>query len=126
MEINSIFKKAFFAMTIICSVSAFGQQTMQEKIQTKWNLSKFEFENPSPNSAEVQNQLGNIIIIFEKDNMVVSKKIGGCEQFIKLVHYNLNGDYITIGDDKAEILLLDEQQLKIKVKGQGILHFTKN
>ncbi len=126
MKLNSIFKKAFFAAAIIWSVSASGQQTNQEKIQAKWNLSKFVFEKPSPNSSEIQNQLRNIIITFEKDNMIVSKMAEGCEQFIKSGHYILNGDTIIIGNDKAEVLLLDEHQLKINITGQGVLHFNKN
>lgn len=126
MKLNSIFKKVFFATAIIWSVPVSGQQTNQEKIQAKWNLSQFEFEKPSQNSKEIQKEIRDIIITFEKSNMIVSKRTEGCEQFIKSIHYSLNEDAITIGNDKAEVLLLDEHKLKIKIAGQGVLHFTKN
>ena len=107
-------------------MSALGQQTNQEKIYGKWKLEEFEIEKHFSNSDKIQNELKDIILSFEKGVIVISKRNECVDQFIKSGPYSLSGDNLIIGEDKGEILLLNDQQLKIRVEGQAILYFIKS
>jgi hypothetical protein len=124
MRTFSNFPKIFTGLVLLCAVPAFGQQTNPERITGTWSFEKFEFEKPYPDSAQVKSELKGVIFCFDKSVLTISKIEKGREGFIKSGPYSLQGEKLIIGEDLAEILLLDNNQLRIKTF-QGILYFSK-
>ncbi len=124
MKPFSFFPKIFTGLALVCAVSVFGQQTNPERIQGRWSFEKFEFAKSHPDSARVKNELKDVIFCFDKTVLTISRKETERKGFTKSGPYNLQGDKLIIGEDPAQILLLDDKKLWIKTQ-QGILYFSK-
>jgi len=124
MKLSALLPKLFICVFLVVGGSSFAQLP-QEKILGNWKLEKFEFEKPSRDSQRIEKELENVTIRFDRDCVIISKMKNGVEQFIKSGSYSIDGDKLTLGKDQAPVLLLNSEQLKIKVPGQGVLYFLK-
>ena len=124
MKPFSILPKIFTGLVLVFALPAFGQQTNQERIQGTWRFEKLELAKAYPDSAKVMNELKDVIFRFEKTTLFISGNEKISPGINKSGPYKLDGDKLIIGEDPAEILLLDDKQLRIRTL-QGILYFNK-
>lgn len=126
MKSVSILPKVLIGLLLSFSISSFGQ-AIQEKIQGTWKVYKYEAEKEVNNSAILSSKVVGTIFTFENCNLRISTKENGVTQ--KSGEYSLIGNKLTIGVDQpaAEILLLNDTELKIKLPyHQGIIYFSKS
>ena len=127
MRSATYFRHALLATLILTSTVALAQ-TNTEKIKAKWSVEKFEPEKNTPQAAKAIQELEGVCLTFGNEEMVVSKKTGTCEDVIKKGSYSVSGNSVTIGKDEehpAEILILSEKRLTIKIPTQGILYLVR-
>lgn len=117
-------RQTFLAILLLTSTFAFAQ-TNTEKIKAKWSVEKFEVEKNTPQSIKANQDLQGVCLTFDTKEIVITKKNETRDSVIKRGQYFVSGNSLTLGKDQADILLLSEKQLTIKISGQGILYLTK-
>ena len=123
--ISSVYlRQAFLALLLLASTFAFAQANT-EKIKAKWSVEKFDVEKNTPQAIKAKEDLQGVCLTFDNDELVISKKTETCDSVIKRGRYSVSDNTLTIGKDQADILLLSEKKLTIKILGQGILYLTK-
>lgn len=100
-------------------------QSNSEKIKAKWIIEKFEVEKNTPNAIQAQKDLQGVCLTFGDEQLIISKMTETCEDVINKGPYLLSGNSLTIGKDQADVILLSQKQLSIKIPGQGILYLSK-
>jgi hypothetical protein len=121
----SRFSRLLFLLILLFSASiAFGQENA-EKIKARWSLDKFDPEGNSPGALKAKEELQDVFLTFSKDQLIISRKTENGDVVIKKGEYAVSGNSVILGKDKAEIILLSEKQLTIKIPGQGLLHLTR-
>jgi len=122
------FRQALLAALILTSTVALAQ-TNTEKIKAKWSVEKFEPVKNTPQAVKAIQEMQGVSLSFGNEEVVISKKTGACEDFIKKGPYSVSDNSIIIGDKdqpKAEILLLSEKRLTIKLPlEQGVLYLVR-
>jgi hypothetical protein len=124
MNTSAHFRPAFLAILLFTSTFAFGQ-TNTEKIKAKWSVQKFEPEKNTTQAVKAKQDLQDVCLTFANEELVISKRTETSDSVIKRGQYFISGNSLTIGKDHADILLLSEKQLTIKISGQGVLYLTK-
>ena len=117
-------RQTFLAIILLTSTFAFAQ-TNTEKIKAKWSVEKFEVEKNTPQAIKANQDLQGVCLTFDTKEIVITKKTETRDSVIKRGQYFVSGNSLTLGKDQADILLLSEKQLTIKISGQGILYLTK-
>ncbi len=117
-------RQTILAVLILTSTFAFAQRNA-EKIKAKWNIEKFEVEKNTPQAIKAKQDLQAVSLMFGNEELVISKKTETGDDVIKRGQYLVSGNSLTIGNDQADILLLSEKHLTIKISGQGVLYLTK-
>ena len=117
-------RQTFLAIILLTSTFAFAQ-TNTEKIKAKWSVEKFEVEKNTPQSIKANQDLQGVCLTFDTKEIVITKKTETRDSVIKRGQYFVSGNSLTLGNAQADILLLSEKQLTIKISGQGILYLTK-
>ena len=117
-------RQTFLAIILLTSTFAFAQ-TNTEKIKAKWSVEKFEVEKNTPQSIKANQDLQGVCLTFDTKEIVITKKTETRDSVIKRGQYFVSGNSLTLGNAQADILLLAEKQLRIKISGQGILYLTK-
>jgi hypothetical protein len=121
----SRFSRLLFLLILLFPASiAFGQENA-EKIKARWSLDKFEPEGNSPGALKAKEELQDVFLTFSKDELIISKKTENGDKVIKKGEYAVSGNSVILGKDKAEIILLSEKQLTIKIPGQGLMYLTR-
>jgi hypothetical protein len=124
MSTSLYLRQTIFAILILTFTTAFAQ-TNTEKIKAKWNIDRFEVEKNTPQTIKAKQDLQGVCLTFGNDELVISKKTETGYDVIKRGSYFVSGNSLTIGKDQANILLLSEKNLTIKISGQGVLYLTK-
>jgi hypothetical protein len=124
MNTSFYFRHTFLAILLLSSTFVFAQAN-SEKIKAKWSIEKFEVEKNTPQAIKAKQDLQGVCLTFTTEELVVSKKTETADSVIKRGPYSVSGNSLTIGKDQADILLLSEKQLTIKIPGQGVLYLTK-
>jgi len=96
-----------------------------EKIKAKWSIEKFETDRNTAQAIKAKQDLVGVYLTFENTELVISKRTATCDSMIKKGQYFVSGNSITLGKDKADILLLSDNDLTIKIPGQGILYLKR-
>jgi hypothetical protein len=121
----SRFSRLLFLLILLFSASiAFGQENA-EKIKARWSLDKFDPEGNSPGALKAKEELQDVFLTFSKDQLIISRKTENGDVVIKKGEYAVFGNSVILGKDKAEIILLSEKQLTIKIPGQGLMYLTR-
>lgn len=123
MKPASLLPKTLIGLLLLFSISSFKQVTQQE-IQGTWEVYKYEIEKTVNNSDNVSAKVVGTIFVFDDCSLTISSK--GTKE--KSGEYSLIGNKLTIGLDQpaAEIILLTETELKIKLPfQQGILYLNR-
>jgi predicted fused transcriptional regulator/phosphomethylpyrimidine kinase len=121
----SRFSRLLFLLILLFSASiAFGQENA-EKIKARWSLDKFDPEGNSPGALKAKEELQDVFLTFSKDQLIISRKTENGDVVIKKGEYAVSGNSVILGKDKAEIILLSEKQLTIKIPGQGLMYLTR-
>ena len=124
MRIFISFRYAFLVIFSLTSIITYAQ-TNTEKIKAKWCVERFEVEKITPESSKAQQDLLSVYLTFNDKELVISKKTEANDNIIKRGQYSLSGNILKIGEDQADILLLSEQYLTIKIPRQGILYLRR-
>lgn len=117
-------RQTILAVLILTSTFAFAQ-TNAEKIKGKWNIDKFEVEKNTPQAMKAKQDLQGVSLLFGNEELVIIKKTETGDDVIKRGQYFVSDNSLTIGKDQADILLISEKHLTIKLSGQGVLYLTK-
>jgi hypothetical protein len=123
---TTYFRHALLATFILISTLAFAQ-TNTEKIKGKWSIDKFETDKNTPQAVKAREEMKGVYLTFGNGEVVITKKTEGCEDFMKKGPYSISANSIILGKDQdaAEILLLSEKNITIKIPGQGVLYLVK-
>lgn len=124
MNTSFYFRQIILAILVLTSTSAFAQ-TSTEKIKGKWLVAKFEVEKNTTQAIKAKQDLQGVCLTFANEELIISKKTETGDDVIKRGQYVVSENTVTIGKDQADILLLSEKNLTIKISGQGILHLTR-
>ena len=100
-------------------------QTNTEKIKAKWVVEKFEAEKNTSEANQAKQELLGVYLTFDKEELTISRKTETCDSVIKKGPYLISGNSLTIGKGRADILLLSDNRLTIKIPKQGILYLVK-
>jgi hypothetical protein len=118
----AILPKFLIGILLLLSVSVFGQ-TNQDKIKGNWKVYKYEVDKSINAPEKIINETIGTVFSFNNCVLIISK-----EENSKSGTYNVLGNKLTIGVDQseAEIILLNNTQLQIKLPHrQGILYLSK-
>jgi hypothetical protein len=120
-----IYLRSIILAILVFTFASSNAQNNPEKIKAVWSLDKFETEKNTPQAIKATKNLEGLQITFGKAELVISKKTPTGDTVIKKGLYSISGNIIILGKDQAEILVLSEDRLNIKIKGQGIIYLTR-
>ncbi len=118
------FRPTFMVILLLASTFAFAQ-TNTQNIKAKWSVEKFDVEKNTPQVVKAKQDLEAVYFTFGNNELVISKKTETIDSVIKRGPYLVSGNFLTIGKDKANILLLSKNKLTINIPGQGVLYLVK-
>lgn len=124
MKTSTFLRQAVLIMFTFTNSFAYAQDN-NEKIQAKWSVDKFEIEKNTPQAVKAQQALQGTYLTFGNGELVISKKTETGESIIKKGQYSISGNSLTLGKDPANILMLSDKLLTIKIPNQGILFLTR-
>ncbi|MEO5947415.1 MAG: hypothetical protein ABIP79_11415 [Chitinophagaceae bacterium] len=125
MRASDYLRHTILIVLIFASTYAYAQ-TNNDKLKAKWIVEKFEVEKNTPQAVKAIQNLQGVSLTFVNEELIISKKSETGEIVIKRGGYSVAGNLINLGNDHAEILVLSETSLAIKISGQGVLYLTKN
>lgn len=102
----------------------FAQDNL-EKIKAKWSVDKFEAKENTPQAVKAEKELLGIYFTFGNEELLITKKTETGESVVKKGQYTVSGNLITLGNDQADILFLNDKCLTIKIPNQGILYLAR-
>ena len=118
------FRQTIFFIFSLSPILSFAQ-TNTEKIKAKWSIEKYEVEKNTPQALKAKQDLQGVYLTFTNEELVISKQTATSDSIIKRGQYILSGNTITLGKDQADILLLSDLDLMIKIPIQGVLYLKK-
>lgn len=124
MNTSVYFRQIFLAILLLASSFTFAQLNT-EKIKAKWSVEKFDAEKNTPQAIKAKQDLQGVCLTFANEELIISRETETCDSVIKRGQYFVSGNSLTVGKDQADILLLSEKQLTIKIAGQGVLFLAK-
>ncbi len=124
MKSTISFRSFLFLMLMTTTATTYAQSNT-EKIKAKWSVERFEIEKNTPQAVNAQQQLQGAFLTFGDEELVISKKTEAGEAVLNKGPYFISENSVTLGKDRADILLLSEKQLTIKIPNQGILYLSK-
>ena len=122
------------AIGLMFSVESFAQKGKAEKqILGCWKLTAFEISPAPPNMADIEKQVLNNLICFEKDGKYVGKKADGTPTGSGTYNFSEDGKTIYqktegIPDDQnppGKVVKLTDTELVISAM-EATMHFTKS
>ena len=126
----SIQKILLLGLLIITSFLGYSQETNKAKLVGTWEFEKIEFIIPNTitDTAELKNRLNGAMVTFKEGNTFISEKKTK-DSIIRVE----SGDYSITSDGKkiiqnneaAEILILTDKLLSLKVEDMFIVYFEK-
>jgi len=124
MRTSVYLPQTILVILILASTFAYAQ-TNTDKLKAKWIVEKFEIEKNTTQAEKVIQDLQGVCLTFGNKELIISKKSETGDSVIKRGQYSISGNSITLGKDQADILVLSETQLALKISGQGVLYLTK-
>jgi hypothetical protein len=124
MKTSTLLRLTVLIVFAFATTFTFSQGN-HEKIKAKWSVDKFEVEKNTPQAVKAQQELLGTYLTFGNEELVITKKTETGESVIKKGQYTISGNSITLGNDQADILLLSDKSLTIKIPNQGILYLTR-
>lgn len=111
-------------MFLVASITGFAQNNGQG-IKGKWIVEKFQAEANSLQSAKTARDLTGLYLTFGDEELTISRKSQTGDSIIKRGPYSVSENTVMLGKDQAEIILLSNTHLTIKLPGQGMLFLRK-
>lgn len=125
-KINRTLLLAVFATMI--SLTAYSQQSNQTKIIGTWTFDMFDFLKPDSDSLNLIKDATGITITFEKEGkyfttQVVGDNVKNIESGIYSI--SADGKTITQQGETAEIMVLTDRELAMKVDDEIVIHLKR-
>jgi hypothetical protein len=127
--------KKTICLTILLAVFAtllsnnvFSQQTNQTKIIGTWTFDKFDFLKPESDSLHlIKDAMGMTITFGKEGKYSTTQGIGDKVKDVETGTYSISSDGKTITQQgqNAEIIILTDQELAMKVDDEIVIHLKR-
>ena len=122
---SSILFRLILILLLVSITTLTHAQSETGRIKAKWSVDRFEVENTTPQAVNAQKLLEGAYLTFGEKELVISKKTDAGEIVLNKGPYLISENSVTLGNDKADIILLSEKHLTVKIPNQGTLYPTK-